>query len=558
MITGVNSKSSLKLFRESVHSPYYVDKSLLLSVLSSRIGTREKYICVTRPRRFGKTSAAEMIAAFYLKDLDPSDLFDSLAVSNDPKAMKHFQKYNVITMDMSRFPKECDCYEIYIDFIVSCLQKELEAKFLKFEPKEELWDYLNRLSDETSEGGNEDDTSFIFVIDEWDAVLHEEFMREGDKRSYLAFLSALLKGQPYVTLAYMTGVLPIAKYTSGSALNMFEEYNVASSPLFCEYFGFSDAEVDELFERYLNNCANVTSPIIPSFSRDELRDWYDGYSGYGSTSIYNPRSIVSALQNNLVSSYWTNTGPFDEVSNTIQENVDAIREDIVHLVAGERIKTKVREFSATSASSTTKEELFSRMVVFGFLTSLTAVEPNATVEVWIPNKELLLQFQEALNRKEMGYVYHLAQESSRLLKATLQRDSETIVSILKSAHDQEIPLLRYNNEGDLGALISLMYLSARDTYEMRREDKAGGGFADITFVPKNSTQTGFIVELKKDATPKAAISQIRKRGYLARFGPDIAGIMRTTGEVLAVGITYNSKTKTHSCKIEVLRESVKS
>jgi len=552
MITAVNSSASLQQFEQIIDSPYYVDKTMLIAQLSRYIGTEDRYICVTRPRRFGKTTAAETLAAFYTKGFDSSECFDGLAVSKDPAYRTHLNRYNVITMNMSELPEVCNSYGDYIFSVISKLKKQLAKEFGSFEPSESLSDYLTRLNDETDENGIHLKTSFIFVIDEWDAIFQKRFMTDEDKQDYLKFLSGLLKDKPYVALAYMTGVLPIPKYSSTSALNMFMEYSAASTTVLGEYFGFTDEEVDDVYSRFLQNCRTCPKPVSPKVSREELTQWYKGYYGNGTSRIYNPMSIVSALDMNKAASYWTHTGPYDEVANTIRENVDAVIEDVVRLVAGEKAKTLVCEFSAASADEPTREQLLSRMVVYGFLTSMAAEGPDSQTDVWIPNKELMLQFQNALNRKEMGYVQQLASQSAKLLSATLSSDTDTVISVLKSAHDQEIPVLRYNNEGDLGALVSLMYLSARSRYDVKREGKAGSGYADFTFAPNVKTDTCFIVELKKDASPFAAIDQIKSSGYLARFGPDIY-----TGEVLAVGITYDSRAKIHDCKIEVLRDAVR-
>lgn len=186
-------------------------------------------------------------------------------------------------------------------------------------------------------------------------------MTEADKKSYLIFLRSLLKDRPYVRLAYMTGILPISKYSSGSELNMFAEYTMARSRLFGEYFGFSDQEVDVLYDRY---CEKQEEPRF--VSRDELRRWYDGYATPSGVRLYNPRSVVLALTNNNLDNYWTSSGPYDEIFYYIRNNVDSVRDEIALMVSGVSIPTKIQEYAATSQNLKTKEEILSAMVVYGF------------------------------------------------------------------------------------------------------------------------------------------------------------------------------------------------
>lgn len=250
---------------------------------------------------------------------------------------------------------------------------------------------------------------FIFVLDEWDFIFHRDFVTDEDKKSYISFLSNLLKDKPYVSLAYMTGILPIAKYSSGSELNMFIEFTMAKSPAFSDYFGFTERETDELFGRYMENCK------CPSVTREGLREWYNGYHTASGERVYNPRSVVYALQYNHLESFWTSSGPYDEIFYYIKNNVDDVRDDLARMVAGEAVDAKVQEYAATSMSLQTRDEIFSAMVVYGFLS-------YSDGKVSIPNRELMEKFADMLLKEPaLGYVYRLARESERMLKATQEK-----------------------------------------------------------------------------------------------------------------------------------------
>ncbi len=388
----------------------------------------------------------------------------------------------------------------------------------------------------------EGDTRFIFVLDEWDFIFHRDFVREKEKKEYIDFLSNLLKDQPYVDLAYMTGILPIAKYSSGSELNMFLEYTMASEEMFSDVFGFTEAEVDLLFGRFLTNQEN------PKITRKDLKIWYDGYSSKAGNRIYNPRSVVAALTNNNLGNYWTSSGPYDEIFYYIRHNTDAVRDDLARMVSGIPVHARIREYAATSMKLSCKDEIFSAMTVYGFLSF-----ENGCIR--IPNRELMERFDDMLRKEpSLGYVHQLAQKSEKMLRATLDGDTEAMLQILESAHNTEVPLLNYNSETDLTAVVNLVYLAARDSYRIEREDKAGVGYADFIFYPETDKKAdGIILELKIDHTAKEAVQQIKNKKYALKFEGKLGATPKYAGRILGVGIAYNKKTKEHTCIVEVLR-----
>ena len=475
-----------------------------------------------------------MVGAFFGNAVDARELFAHLAIAEDEKHMAHLNRYDVIYIDLSEVPRDCTSYKQYIDRIQAGLNDDLAEAYpdLEIDVSGPTWDILTEIFQKREK-------KFIFVMDEWDAVFHMPFVSKGDKEAYLLFLRSLLKGKVYVRLAYMTGVLPIAKYSGGSELNMFLEYDMATKKKFSEHFGFSDQEVDRLFAIYEKETK------APEISREDLRLWYDGYCTAKGERLYNPRSVICALTDNELSDYWTSSGPYDEIFYYIRNNVEAVRDDIALMVSGEKIPITLQGYAATGLELKTKDQIYSAMVVYGLLT----YEDKA---VFIPNKELMGRFNELLMDNDcLGYVHSLAKESRRMLAATLAKDTETMAEILKFAHDTETPILSYNNEIELSAIVNLVYLAARDRYRVEREDKAGEGYVDFIFYPEIKGETAIILELKVDDTPEAAIRQIKKRGYVLRLKGRSGEKPRYTGETLFVGIGYDKKTKAHSCKVEV-------
>ncbi len=533
-------------YKTIVRTRFFVDKTLMIAeMISSSSVDGQRYFCITRPRRFGKSVMADMIAAFFGRTAKSGSVFQNLNIlraenyqSNISKdhILEYFNKYDMIYIDFSEVPEKCSSYDEYITRILEGLRADLREAFPEFiSNRKSVWDIMTDIFQKTKQ-------KFVFVMDEWDAIFHMPFISDKDKQEFLRFLKALLKDKAYVEIAYMTGVLPIAKYSSGSEINMFKEYDMATSEVYSEYFGFCGSEVDVLFEIYLRTTQR------PKITRNDLQDWYDGYRTAGGERLYNPRSIVSALTDNQLKSYWTGSGPYDECFYYIKNNVEDIRDDLMLMVSGEGVMAKVREYAATLSVLNTRDQIYSAMVVYGLLTY-----DNEIGEVFIPNRELMNKFNELLlSNDSLGYVYNLAKESERMLRATLGGDTQTMAEVLKYAHDTESPVFSYNNEIELSAVVNLVYLSARDRYRVEREDKAGEGYVDFIFYPEHKGDDGIILELKIDSTPEEAIRQIKDRKYALRFQGKLGEKPKYTGKILAVGISYSRKTKEHLCKVETL------
>lgn len=543
MGTYLNSITPYTLYKSESLSPYFVDKTLMLRELFPYVSAGNRHICITRPRRFGKTIMANMISSFFQKASDSSEVFDSLTISQVDDYRRYKNQYNVIRIDFSKMPRNCDSYTQYIERIEALLIEDVKEAFpqVKINEADAVGDILESVFVQCGE-------KFIFVLDEWDFIFHRDFINEIDKEKYVAFLSNLLKDRPYVVLSYMTGILPIAKYSSGSELNMFAEFTMVNSPMFGEYFGFTDDEVDDLYRRYIVECDRQHKE--KSVTRKGLRDWYNGYYTKSGERVYNPRSVVFALQFNNLANYWTSSGPYDEIYYYIRNNISDVRDDLALMISGESVTAKIQEYAATSMNLSTRDEIYSAMVVYGFLSYLNG-------KVCIPNRELMEKFDELLVKNEsLGYVYRLAKESEKMLKATLAGDTLTMERILEFAHNTEVPLLSYNHETELSAIVNLVYLAARDSYRVEREDKAGTGYVDFIFYPYDTTADCIILELKVDHTPDEAIAQIIDKKYALKFMPKLAGQKIYTGRILAVGIGYWKDSKEHSCKVEELNVTV--
>ncbi len=509
-------------FWESIRSEIYVDKTGLIAVTNKYINTEQKYICVSRPRRFGKSMALKMLAAYYSCGCDSRELFAGRKIEKQGTFQEHLNQYDVIFLNMQQFLIEAKKGEV-----TEYLEQEVLEEVL-----EKYGDAVNRhdvgLAAALRKIYAKTKKKFIFLIDEWDCVMRERQTSEGLQRQYLDFLRNLLKDQVYVALAYMTGILPVKKYGQHSALNMFREYSMTNQKIFEEFTGFTEDEVKELCGRY-------------QMDYTEAGSWYDGYTFKKYKHVYNPKSVVETMSSQEFSNYWTSTETYEALKLYMDMDFDGLRGDIVRMMGGGRVRVNTRSFQNDMRNLKTKDDVLTLLIHLGYL----AYAPE-TEKTFIPNKEIAGEFENAMSVSGWPEVMRGLKESEKLLEDTLKGDEESVARGLDRAHTEVASILTYNDENSLSCAVGLAYYSARRDYRLIRELPAGKGFADIVFLPLPHTKKpALVVELKYDRTADTALEQMKERNYaqaLEGYG----------GEVLLVGINYEKdhKNKPHSCVIE--------
>ncbi|MCD8120150.1 MAG: ATP-binding protein [Lachnospiraceae bacterium] len=535
----LNTEDALELYKGETEKPYFVDKTLMLGELITILEQGRTHISLTRPRRFGKSVAAAMIGSFFGKGADSAGIFSKLKISTDKRYSKHLNNHNVIYINFSKGPDKCKSYDEYIDYITDGLVQDI---------REAYPDAVHRRGDTVGSmlanvARKYRGEKFLLVFDEWDYIFHRSYFTDADRGRFTAFLGDLTKDRGYVEMTYMTGILPIKKYSGSDTMNHFAEHNMANSAIFGEYFGFTNAEVDELYKRYL---ANNPEPVL---SREDLRNWYDGYHNENGQSLYNPNSVVFALTQNQIGTFWSRAGEYGELKDYVVNDIDGVRDAVMLLVAGESVQADVSEYATTASVLERRDQILSVMTVYGYLNYYEGC-------VRIPNKELEVEFNKIIKEEpQYNYMRELERESSRILKATYECDCDVIAEVLAFVHNTESPLKSYNDEAELSGSVKLAYLSARNRYNICREDQAGIGYVDYIFYPYNRSDDGIILELKVDATPDAALKQIRDKNYALKFRGKMGEQPKTLGRILLVGIGYSRKNKVHRCKIEVIEKA---
>ena len=509
-------------FKRAVNSEIYVDKSLLIEKINSKLFTEQQYICVSRPRRFGKSMAANMLTAYYSRGCDSRELFSNLKISKSESYEKHMNKYNVIHINMVNFLDRSKSMKEMLDYISRRILHELKKEFSDVDCFD--WDNLVSVLEEIFA---QTEIPFIFIIDEWDCIFRIHKNNTEAQTKYLDFLRNLLKDQSYVALAYMTGILPIKKYGEHSALNIFTEVSMTNPREYAEFTGFTEDEVKVLCEKY-------------DMSFEETNRWYNGYNLKG-LSIYNPRSVVMSMTGHDFDNYWTSTETYEALRVYIAMNFDGLKDKVTHLVAGEEIEINTTKFQNDMTTFNSADDILTLLIHLGYLTF-----DFFTKKVRIPNSEVAQEFINSIEDGGWENVMKSIRQSKELLDATLDTDAEKVAEIIEQAHSDNTSILKYNDENSLACVISIAYYSARKNYVVQREIPAGKGFADIVLIPrKNVDSPAVIIELKYDKSAKSAIEQIKAKNY-----SDC--LKDYTGEILMVGINYdrNDKSKKHSCIIE--------
>ena len=523
---GIYLNPGNKGFWESIRSKIYIDKTNLISYTNELINTEEKFICVSRPRRFGKSMALKMLAAYYSRGCDSAELFHGRKIEKDRTFREHLNKYDVIFLNIQQFLIEADVGKV-MEYLEQEVLEELSEEYgeiLKGR-KSGLAAALRKLYAKT-------ERQFIFLIDEWDCVMRERQESESLQRQYLDFLRNLLKDQPYVALAYMTGILPVKKYGQHSALNMFWEYSMTGQYALEEYTGFTEEEVKALCEQY-------------GMDFDKISNWYDGYMFRRFKHIYNPRSVVAAMKSHILSNYWTSTETYEALKIYMDMDFDGLRSDIVHMIGGESVHVNTFSFQNDMCNLKTKDDVLTLLIHLGYL-GYDAENEN----VFIPNKEIMGEFENAMSTGGWPEVMSVLKASDKLLEDTLLCDEKSVAQGLDRAHTEVSSILTYNDENSLGCAIGLAYYSARKDYRLIREFPTGKGFADIVFLPlPSSGKPALVIELKYGKSANAAIQQIKDRNYTQ-------ALEGYTGEILLVGINYDKENgdKHHSCVIEKLEK----
>lgn len=512
-------------FQTALNSEIYIDKTGLLEYTNRVLDTKQAMICNSRPRRFGKSITADMITAYYCRECDSEEMFLPFEIGQTQDFRKHLNKYDVIHLDIQWCCMDAGEPEKTVEYINANIIAELKEIYPDI-----ISDQINTAYGALSCVNAALGVKFIVVIDEWDVLIRDEAMNQSIQEEYINFLRGMFKGSEptkFLHLAYLTGILPIKKLKTQSALNNFEQFTMLDASVFAPYIGFTEEEVKSLCVRYNKDFEMV-------------KKWYDGYI-LEDYQVYNPKAVVSVMTRNKFESYWSQTGTYESIMPLINMNFDGLKAAIVEMIAGGRVRVRTSSYQNDMISFRNKDDVLTLMIHLGYL-----AYDGENHCAFVPNEEIRSELTDAVEDEQWNEFVDLQLKSDQLLKATWEQDEETVAQAIETIHSEYTSALVYNSENSLSSVVSIAYLGAMKYYfKPVREMPAGYGFADLVFIPKRkfSEIPALIVELKWNKSAQTALEQIKQKKYVQA----LAGY---TGEALLVGINYSRQSKKHECMIE--------
>jgi len=511
-------------YKEIIKNPLYVDKTMMIHTVNQFIEAGNKYLCISRPRRFGKTVTGNMLSAYYSKGCDSRELFGPFQIASQLDFEDKLNKYNVIKIDMNSEYQNVQNKSALIRRITLKIKREMAAAFpsVFYDEEDSLAECLINTYAVTGE-------TFILLLDEYDVLVREQ-VDPALFADYLSFLNGLFKSdtvRPAIALAYLTGILPVVRDKIQSKLNNFEEYTILDAGVLAPYTGFTSDEVEKLCREH-------------DVDFQECQRWYDGYSLQG-YEIYNPESVVKCITRKNFGGFWGKTSSYAAISDRIRQNFAGTKDAVIRMLAGESVAVNVTRYMNTMTSFHTKDDLFTYLIHLGYL-SYNLEDGTCR----IPNKEVRQEWYNAIEtEEEYAVTTQIIEASKELLTETLSGNEAAVASALDVSHIHVTTNRSYNNEDALQSAIYLAYIYALNRYTVIRKMTAGKGFADVVFIPFKESDPAMIIELKRNSCTESAITQIKERRYFD-------SLSHYTGNLLFVGVNYDEKEKTHTCRIERL------
>lgn len=512
---------------QSILKGEYIDKTGLIDYINHTLGTKNKLTCVSRPRRFGKSFAAQMLCAYYDMSCDSEALFRNMKIASKPSYQIHLNQYNILYLDITWFISTSSNVKDTVRNLQKAVIKELNEVYQDMiEENEQVLPAA--LADINARSG----AKFIVIIDEWDALFRETKEDQVLQEEYVQLLRGLFRSSltdKMIEAAYMTGILPIKKYGNQSALSDFYEFTMVDPSPLEEYVGFTEEEAHRL-------CQHSTLDFR------EVQYWYDGYICGSDLHVYSPKSVLDAVNRRRFGSYWTQTETYESLKTYITMNFDGLKDVIVSMLGGAKCEIDTGTFQNDMTTFHSKDDVLTLLVHLGYL----AYDASSEC-VFIPNQEVKEEFLRAIKNTDSPELVQVVQQSEQILEATLCMDEETVARMLDQIHTANSSPRFYNSEQSLRSVIQLAYISRVKDYLEFQELPSGKGYADVVFLPKRgSDKPLLLIELKWDKSSEGAIAQIKDKRY-------IQAIEDFGGDILLVGINYETKSKTHSCVIEKYR-----
>ena len=520
---GIYLNPSNAGFKKTLAGEIFVDKTMLISELNKFIDSGNQYVCVSRPRRFGKTIATNMMCAYYSKGCDSREIFSKLKISKAKNYEQYLNKLNFIAIDVASEYQNANVKDNMLVELTDFVRSEFVEQFpkIKFDPNDTIAKCMLRVYAATGE-------TFVIILDEYDCLVRDTFGTHLFA-DYLEFLNGLFKSntlKPAISLAYLTGILPIVRDRVQSKLNNFREYTILDAFNLAEFVGFTEQEVKPLCKKYKVDFALCKKE-------------YDGYAQNG-FEIYNPESVVMCMETKKFGNFWGKTSTYMVITDRLKHNYKGAKEDVIKMLSGEEVKVDVEMYLNTMTDFVSKDDVFTYLIHLGYL-----AYNNKNFTCRIPNLEVRKEWHRAVSTlPDYSKTDEIIKASEELLEQTLLKNSDAVAKALDETHIHVTSNRNYNNENALAAAVYIAFVHALNYYNCFKELSTGKGFADLVYVPvvKSPEHPAIIIELKHNQSTGKALQQIQNKQYFDALN-------NYKGNLLFVAINYDEDTKKHECEI---------
>ena len=512
-------------FRTLIQSGRYVDKTALVSYMNSVLFSTQDQVVLTRPHRFGRTTACEMLAAYYSAGCDSKDLFAGLSAEKDPEYREHLNSHPVLFLRMQDFiTADHIAGEPVVHNICRAVQEDLAKEYPSVVPgrDDDLPEYLCRVADQTGR-------RFIIIIDDMDLVFHHGKDDPDLRWHYFCFLRLLSRTSltaHFLDGAFMTGLLPPMRMNTESGLSDYHEYTMVWQNLKEEYLGFTEAEVEEICRKY-------------HVDMKEMKLWYQGYPMRRLGTVYCPYSVLQAAETGTFACHWEADASVKVLEKYLFLDVYRMKDAVEDLMNTGRTEVYRDVFNYDIARINTTDDVLDLLTHLGCL-----AYDRASHTVSIPNYEVHRYFVKALGQLHSPYRY-MVERSDAVLEAIAEMDEETVSAVFELIHSR-YSKGRYSDAGILRVAITTAFCNSEDGSYIAWEKLASAeGLAAVLLRPrKDSGVLPALVEMREGGPSENAIAHLEEAyaGLLQKKGYQ--------GDVMLVGVWYDRETGKHACRME--------
>ena len=539
-------------YKRAVSEYYYVDKTLLIKEFLDR---KTLVTLFTRPRRFGKTLNMDMLRVYFEKtEEDTSVYFKDKAIFKMGKEYtKHQGKYPVIFLTFKDV--KFDFWETTLEKIKGLLQEEfgrhielLSSEKLETYEKDYFKVILRGEAGEVELSSSLENLSRmlykhygiapIIIVDEYDTPIQEGYSKdfyENIINFMRNFFSGAFKDNRYLSFGFLTGILRIAQESIFSGLNNLSVNSIMDQE-YDQFFGFTENEVDDLLSYY--NFSN---------SKQELKDWYDGYL-FGNTEIYNPWSVINYVARGCIpQAYWANTGKNEILAEVLHDATEDIIDKLYSLVQKEKVVVCINQNVVYRSLLNDPSNIYNLLFVAGYLKveqKQLQQDGSYICEATIPNKEIMIIYKKEILSYLMNVGAIQQSTANKIAESLYAKDFIKLQNAIMEYMKKSISYFDTSSESFYHGLVLGLMAMLDSRYKILSNRESGEGRYDIALIPTDTNYPAFIMELKwknnlddksLNELAKKALKQIDDKHYENEI------LNECKDKIVKIGIAFSGK-----------------